>query len=277
VPALCLRCEQPDAQSSLLRQLQQALPAADISASVLSPLALLARRLGAPRALPGFAAGAFSVQEEGAQLVALGLGAQPGEQIADVCAGHGGKTTLFARQVGEHGHVTAIDRDPRKLDLITPELARLGLPAGRVDMQAVDFSVGVGGLPAHFDRVLVDAPCTGLGTVHRRPELLLRLKPTDAARLGALQSSILERAAGLVRVGGILGYAVCSPTRAEGADVAERFCRQHPGFSLLMSPLSPQLPPPDADGVLRIGPWLVPADSASCPDVYQLVLWRRTG
>ena len=275
-PALCLRSE--GERADLLLELQRALPDAEVAACALSPLAIAARRAGAPRAIPGYASGAFSVQEEGAQLVALGLGAQPGERIADVCAGHGGKTTLLARQVGDRGHVTAIDRDERKLDLIAGELVRLGLrgETARVTTQAVDLSVGVGELPDTFDRVLVDAPCTGLGTLQRRPELLLRLQPNDPARLGALQLAILERAAGLVRVGGVLGYAVCSPAHAEGAEVAERFTRTRPNFEQLFEPLSPYLPPPDADGVCRIGPWLAPAGAISWPDAYQLVLWRRT-
>jgi 16S rRNA (cytosine967-C5)-methyltransferase len=274
LPPLCLRSERPDGRDELLATLKSALPNSELTLGALSPLGLVARRVGPARALPGYSSGEFSVQEEGAQLVGLGLGAQAGERIADVCAGHGGKTTLLARQVGVAGHVTAIDRDERKLDLIPAELERLQLPAASVDLRAVDLTVGVGGL-GQFDRVLVDAPCTGLGTVHRRPELLLRLTPADPSRLGKLQLAILDRAADLVRVGGVLGYAVCSPTRAEGAAVAERFSGQKPGFVRILAPLSAQLPPPDADGILRIGPWLTPVESASCPDVYQLVLWRR--
>jgi 16S rRNA (cytosine967-C5)-methyltransferase len=274
-PAVCLRAER-DSADALLARLQQALPGAELGRSEVSPLCVIARRVGSPRGLPGHGSGDFSVQEEGAQLVALGLGAQPGERIADVCAGHGGKTTLLARQVGPTGHVTAIDRDERKLDLIPAELERLGLPVSRVELQPVDVSIGLGGLTDTFDRVLVDAPCSGLGTVHRRPELLLRVTPDDPVRLGRLQLSILEHAAGLVRPGGVLGYAVCSPTRAEGAAVLERFEASHPQFARLTTPTAPELPAADPDGVIRIGPWLAPTGSLSCPDAYQLVLWRRS-
>jgi 16S rRNA (cytosine967-C5)-methyltransferase len=274
-PPLGLRIETGD-REGLLETLRRAVPGAELAPSALSPLGILLRRAGAPRDLPGYSEGVFSVQEEGAQLVGLALGALPGERIADVCAGHGGKTTLLARQVGARGCVAAIDRDQRKLLLIPPELERVGLNAAQVQLHAVDLSVGRGELSGEFDRVLVDAPCTGLGTLHRRPELLLRLGPDDPARLGEVQLAILERASAWVRVGGLLAYAVCSPTRAEGIHVANAFEARRTEFSRVLDPVSSLLPPPDADGVLRIGPWLVPTDSPSCPDAYQLLLWRRT-
>ena len=273
-PALCLRAE-AGPREPLLSQLSAAVPGGEWQLAELSPLGILARRAGSPRNLPGYKEGAFSVQEEGAQLIALALGAQPGERIADVCAGHGGKTTLLARQVGESGRVCALDKDERKLLQIPAELARLGLPAERVDLHPVDLSVGLGGLGADFDRVLVDAPCTGLGTVHRRPELLLRLTPADPARLAALQLSILERASGLVRPGGVLGYAVCSPTRAEGADVVAQFNQRQPKFRPLTTAPALQA---DAQGVFQIGPWLARSASSPTsggPDAYQLALWTR--
>jgi 16S rRNA (cytosine967-C5)-methyltransferase len=274
-PPLGLRAE-AEPREALFANLQKALPGAELALSAVSSLGVVARRAGSLRTLPGYAEGAFSLQEEGAQLVALGLGVQPGERIADVCAGHGGKTTLFARQVGELGHVTAIDRDERKLQLIPPEQARLRLAEARIALRPIDLSVGLAGLSAQFDRVLVDAPCTGLGTLHRRPELLLRLTPADAARMGAVQSAILARAAGLVRVGGVLGYAVCSPTHAEGREVVQRLEALRPDLQRLHEAISEFGPCPDPDGIARIGPWLAPEVSASCPDAYQLVLWRRT-
>src|SRR5690606_28809909 len=110
---------------------------------------------------------------------------------------------------------------------------RLKLPRGVADIAALDLSVGVGGLEGAFDRVLVDAPCTGLGTIHRRPELLLRLGPGDPARMGARQLAIARNAARMVRPGGVLVFAVCSPTRAEGPEVAARLEREVPGLTRL--------------------------------------------
>jgi 16S rRNA (cytosine967-C5)-methyltransferase len=266
---LCLRADR-SSRDELLLQLRAALPGADIEPTQLSPLGVLVRRVGSPRGLPGFREGAFSVQEEGAQLIALALAAQPDERIADVCAGHGGKTMLLARQIGA-GSLCAIDKDERKLRDIPRELKRIGFAEIGFEFHAIDLSVGTGGLTADFDRVLVDAPCTGLGTTHRRPELLLRLKPEDPARMGALQCQILGSAAGLVRPGGLLAYAVCSSTREEGHDVARAFEREHPEFTCLLEPLNGTLPAPDPDGVLHIGPWLAQPG----PDAYQLVLWRR--
>jgi 16S rRNA C967 or C1407 C5-methylase (RsmB/RsmF family) len=94
--------------------------------------------------------------------------------------------------------------------------------------------------------------------------------------MGAVQSAILARAAGLVRVGGVLGYAVCSPTHAEGREVVQRLEALRPDLQRLHEAISEFGPCPDPDGIARIGPWLAPEASASCPDAYQLVLWRRT-
>jgi 16S rRNA (cytosine967-C5)-methyltransferase len=270
-PALCLRAE-GGTRDALLAQLEAALPGAELEAAPLSPRGVLVRRGGSPRALPGYAEGVFSVQEEGAQLIACALGARAGEHIADVCAGHGGKTTWLARDVGPTGSVCALDKDERKLNAIPKELARIGLADVPVELSAVDLSVGTGGLTDRFDRVLVDAPCTGLGTVHRRPELLLRLGPGDPVRLARLQYAILDRAADLVRDGGILAYAVCSPTREEGGEVADAFDAAHSAFERVRERQSANAPAFDPDGVVRIGPWLA---AGTGPDAYQVVLWRR--
>jgi 16S rRNA (cytosine967-C5)-methyltransferase len=206
-------------------------PNAEVALSPHSPYALCVRRAGSPRSLPGYAEGHFAVQEEGSQCVALALGVEAGDRVADVCSGHGGKATWFAQQVGAAGHVVALDIDERKLEHIAPDLKRLGIDSARVSTRAVDLRVGAGGLQREFDRVLVDAPCTGLGTLHRRPELLLRLRPEDPARLSELQLAILVRAAQLVKPGGLLAYAVCSPTMVEGSGVAARFEAQVPTAS----------------------------------------------
>jgi 16S rRNA (cytosine967-C5)-methyltransferase len=275
-PPLNLRCEGgTEARAALRERIRAGAPDAEVTDCLVSPLGISLRRAGAPRALPGYAEGEFSVQEEGSQLVGLALAAAPGEKVADVCAGHGGKSTMFARQVGDEGHVLAVDRDERKLERLAAELTRIGLPPERVETAALDLTVGLGGYGATFDRVLVDAPCTGLGTVHRRPELLLRLRASDPERLAQLQLSILKRACGLVREGGVLAYAVCSPSAAEGAGVANAFEKSVTTFERIRAPLSPSIPAPDDDGVVRIGPWLVPEGALACPDAYQIALWKR--
>lgn len=279
-PPLCLRVEGSELDSAAARerlsqQIRTVSPHAEIEPCGSSPLGLAVRRAGSPRSLPGYREGVFSVQEEGSQLIGLALGVRAGERIADVCAGHGGKSTLFARQVGEAGQVIAIDRDERKLEQIGRDLKRIGLPPERVEVQAIDLTVGLAGLGASFDRVLVDAPCSGLGTVHRRPELLHRLGPEDPGRLARLQLEIVRRAAQLVRPGGVLAYAVCSPAEAEGAQVARGLEQADPGLRRRFEPLVSSLPKPDPDGVTRIGPWFAPSGAVACPDAYQLVLWER--
>lgn len=192
---------------------------AALPAGRVSPLARLVRGEGDPRQKPGFAEGAFTVQEEGAQVVALALGARPGDKVLDACAGRGQKTTLLAERM-TGGRLVASDLYPEKLEALAEEAQRLQLPA--IETRAVDWSVGQGGLPEDFDRVLVDAPCSGTGTLRRRPEILRRLTPQDPARLGALSESILRSAASRARPGGTVLFAVCSVLRQECEDLVER-------------------------------------------------------
>lgn len=182
-----------------------------------APTARRVQAEGDWRARPGFSEGCFIVQEEGAQCIALALGARPGERVLDACAGRGQKTSLLSERVGAAGEVWAVDLHPNKLDKLVAEHERLGLPAPRV--AAVDWTVGSGPVPTDFDRVLVDAPCTGTGTLRRRPEIALRLTPEDPARLGDVQRAILRRVALHVRPGGRLVYAVCSVLMEEAEEV----------------------------------------------------------
>ncbi len=185
-----------------------------------SPRARRIERRGDPKQLAGYADGRFAVQEEGAQAVALLLGARPGERVLDACAGRGQKSSLLAEQVGAAGEVFASDVHPSKLDALKSEFRRLQLPAPPV--AAVDWSAGVGDVPEGFDRVLVDAPCTGTGTLRHRPEIARRLTPEDPARLGALAESILRSASSRARPGARIVFAVCSVLTAEGEAVVER-------------------------------------------------------
>jgi 16S rRNA (cytosine967-C5)-methyltransferase len=184
-----------------------------------SPLARLVRAEGEPRRLPGYAEGALVIQEEGAQVVALALGVRPGERVLDACAGRGQKSSLLAEQLANSGELWATDLYPAKLRLLNEEFERLKLPAART--AAVDWTVGPGAVPDGFDRVLVDAPCTGVGTLRRRPEIALRLGPEDPARLAELQRRILRGAAERARPGGSVVYAVCSVLEEECEDVVE--------------------------------------------------------
>lgn len=185
-----------------------------------SPRSRLIRGEGDPRKREGYAEGTFVVQEEGAQAIGLLLGARPGERILDACAGRGQKTSLFVEQVGANGSVWATDVYPKKLEALAVELERLQLPPAQV--RALDWTVGVGEVPADFDRVIVDAPCTGTGTLRRRPEIAARLQAEDPARLSELAERILRSAATRAKSGGRVLFAVCSVLRSECEDLVMR-------------------------------------------------------
>jgi 16S rRNA (cytosine967-C5)-methyltransferase len=204
------------------RAVQSATPPAWLETAEQHPSSPLARLMpaGDPQKAPGYAEGAIVVQEPGAQLVALALGARPGERVLDACAGRGQKTTLLLEQVGPGGEVWAADVHPKKLATLEQECARLGLKAART--AAVDWSLGAGDVPDGFDRVLVDAPCTGVGTLRRRPEIGPRLTPADPERLSELQVAILRGAALRARPGGRVVFAVCSVLREEAEHVVEQ-------------------------------------------------------
>jgi 16S rRNA (cytosine967-C5)-methyltransferase len=189
-----------------------------------SPHGIIARAVAHPRSLPGFER-EWIVQEEGAQLVALALGAQPGDAVLDACAGRGNKSWLLSQQVGPSGKVTLVDKYPAKLAAF---IAR-GEAKSQLATHALDLTVGIGELTREsFDRVLVDAPCSGIGTLRRRPEIGLHREEADLAELAALQLAITQRASGLLRPGGTLVYAVCSVLKAECEDVLARLLETEP-------------------------------------------------
>jgi 16S rRNA (cytosine967-C5)-methyltransferase len=209
---LCLR--RAEDRAAWIATLQAAAPNATIEAGPVSPRAILVRGAGDVRRLPG-AGEAWIVMEEGAEVVALCVGARPGERVLDACAGHGNKTWLLGDEGAE---VDAADLYAPKLDAL-----RAGPPGKLVHKTfAVDWSLeggDTGEVPADYDRVIVDAPCSGVGTLRRRPEIAHHRQPEDVARLAALQVTVAQRAATRVKDGGRLIYAVCSVLREECEDV----------------------------------------------------------
>jgi 16S rRNA (cytosine967-C5)-methyltransferase len=228
-PPLCVRIRWGADRAAVIEQLSRSAPAdAVFEPGKASPLAILIRGGGDPRRLAGFEQGAITVQEEGAQLIALGLGALPGETVLDACAGRGNKTSLLAEAVGADGAVDAADLHDQKLDRLRLELGKLGLSPRSTF--AVDWSVGRGRAREGYDRVLVDAPCSGVGTLRRRPEIALRREPEDLEKLAELQLKILLETAALVRPGGTIVYAVCSVLREEAEAVVDRAVAQMPSL-----------------------------------------------
>jgi 16S rRNA (cytosine967-C5)-methyltransferase len=193
-----------------------------------SPRAILARGAGDVRVLPG-AGDAWIVQEEGAQVVALAAGAQPGERVLDACAGRGNKSWLLAQEVGRTGAVDASD-------LYAAKLAQLRSgPAGKLvrSTYAVDWTTGTGEVPTGYDVVIVDAPCSGTGTLRRRPEIGRVREAEDLPRLSALQAQITASAASRAQDGARLVFAVCSVLREEGEAVVAKLLEAREGDATL--------------------------------------------
>lgn len=189
--------------------------------------------------LPSFNKGLFSVQDEASQLTALLLAPLPGNSILDLCAAPGGKATYLAEQTGDRCSLVACDRNPRKLALIREATERLGIQS--ITPALLDATKPLEKLQTGlFDRILVDAPCSGLGVIHRNPEGKWWKVPTDPARLAVTQLDLLENAAARLKQGGILVYSTCSTSLEENEQVVDNFLTRHPDF--MIEPVSRVLP-----------------------------------
>lgn len=218
-PPLCLRVRHGD-RDSWIDRLCRELPDARFEPSPVAPRGIRCADGGDPRRWPGVAEGALVLQEEGSQVIAEALGVQPGDRVLDACAGRGNKTLALADRLGNAGAVDAADLHGSKLERLRIEAARLGARVGQTF--EIDASVGRGEIAeGAYDRVLIDAPCSGVGTLRRRPEILLRRTEGSILELAALQRSILRSMAPAVKPGGSLVYAVCSVLTEECEGVIE--------------------------------------------------------
>ena len=174
--------------------------------------------------------GQFVVQDEASQLVPLVVDARPGERVLDLCASPGGKTTAMAVDMNDTGQLVACDVRDRRVSLLRDTVHASGARQIRV----VHVS-SVGALPftQRFDRVLVDAPCSGLGTLRRDPDIRWRRAEAELPGLAANQGALLDRAAAVVSAGGRLVYATCSSEPEENEAVVDAFLAAHPEFQLL--------------------------------------------
>jgi 16S rRNA (cytosine967-C5)-methyltransferase len=218
------------------------------------PDAFALRRAGDPALLPFFAKGWFIPMDEAGALPVLALALEPGQRVLDACAGGGSKSALMAGQVGLQGQVLALDRNPRAMRRLAAAMGRLGL--SNVRPHQADARMAGQEWPGQFPRVLLDAPCTGLGTIRRRPEIKWRRVPKDLPRLGALQRELLEGVAGAVAPGGLLVYSTCSLEPEETDTVIASFLATHPDFSLdaPASALPGGSALVDGDGLMRAWP-----------------------
>ncbi len=177
---------------------------------------------GDPRVREEYAEGSFVVQELGSQLIAHVLEVTPGARVLDVCAGRGNKTLLLAELVGPSGSVVATDLHRSKLDVLERENRRLRGTRAPVSTEVWDATTALPEpLVASFDFVLVDAPCSGVGTLRHRPEIARRLTPEDPSRLGTLQATIVKEAARALKPEGQLLFSTCSVLPEEGEKVLE--------------------------------------------------------
>ncbi len=194
-----------------------------------SPYAVRLSSGGEPAALPAIQAGLAGVQDEGSQLCALALLALPlsgpDERWLDLCAGPGGKAALLAARAAPAGaRLTANELHPHRAELVAQATRAWPVELLVGDARAVTGS---------YDRLLLDAPCTGLGALRRRPEARWRRSPADLAELAELQAQLLDAAVRLTRPGGVLGYVTCSPHLAETRQQLDRALARHPELELL--------------------------------------------
>ena len=184
---------------------------------------------------PLFLEGVIEVQDEGSQLLSLLTEARRGEMVCDYCAGAGGKTLALGAMMNNTGRLYAFDVSDRRLARLKPRLARSGLSNVHPQLLAGERDSRIKRLAGKFDRVLVDAPCSGLGTLRRNPDLKWRQTPQTVAELTHEQAVILAVAAGLVKPGGRLVYATCSLLPEENEDIVAAFLADRTEYRLLLA------------------------------------------
>jgi len=203
------------------------------------------------RETAAFLDGLIRVQDEASQLVARLCAPLPGERVLDLCAGAGGKTLHLAALMKNRGKITAVDLRPDKLRLLAAETGRLGVTI--VENDPGNATRTPEAFYGAFDRVLLDAPCSGLGTLRRNPEIRWRIAPADLEKCSQVQRRLLRSAALYVKSGGRLAYTTCAVTPEENENVVADFLSDHHAFTRI----SPEGIPPeliDADGFFRTFP-----------------------
>lgn len=184
---------------------------------------------GAIQTLPGYEAGWWTVQDSSAQLVSYLVDPQPGEIVADACAAPGGKTMHLAELMHDRGTVWAIDKTPSRLKKLQQTLDRLNLTSIRVH---TGDSRDLAEFAGQCNRVLVDAPCSGLGTLNRHADARWRQTPESVAELAKLQQEILTEAATWIKPTGVLVYSTCTLHPAENEAIVQAFLHQHPNWRI---------------------------------------------
>lgn len=216
-----------------------------------SPDGLFLSTAAGLRETAAFRNGLIRVQDEASQLIARLVGPSPGEKVLDLCAGAGGKTVHLAALMENKGGITAVDLHPDKLHLLTADAGRLGVTIATV--HAGNAATLPESFQGAFDRVLLDAPCSGLGTLRHNPEIRWRLTQAEIEKSMSLQKRLLRKAADCVKSGGRLIYSVCTVTPEENESVVAELLTSRPEFTRI----PPEGIPPelvDADGFFRTFP-----------------------
>jgi 16S rRNA (cytosine967-C5)-methyltransferase len=198
-----------------------------------SPLGLRVLQKPALQNLPLFKSGHIEVQDEGSQILSAIVGAKRGEMVVDFCAGAGGKTLALGATMRNTGRLYAFDVSEKRLAKLKPRLARSGLSNVHPVQIAHERDAKIKRLAGKIDRVLVDAPCSGLGTLRRNPDVKWRQQPSAIGELQVKQAAILDGAARLLKGGGRLVYATCSFLEDENDFIAKQFLESHPDFELV--------------------------------------------
>lgn len=180
--------------------------------------------------LPEFKAGLFTIQDEGSMLVSSVVDPDEGSRVLDFCAGQGGKTTHLAELMGGRGEITAIDTSEERLKNLSLAIRRLSLK--NICPIKLDGTKASSVLKNDYDRVLVDAPCSGLGVLARRPDIRWKRSIADIQNLASLQYDLLSSASNFLKPKGRLVYSVCTISKRETTEVVEKFLHSHDGFKL---------------------------------------------
>jgi len=206
---------------------------------------------------PMYKDGRIEVQDEGSQLVARLIAPRRGSMVVDFCAGAGGKTLAIGSQMKSTGRIYALDVNAKRLAGLGPRLARSGL--SNVQPVAIRGAgdVRVKRLAGKIDRVVVDAPCSGSGTLRRNPDLKWRFDESELERLTAVQTDVLRASARLVKRGGRIVYATCSVLSVENQDIVSAFLAEHPDFTVIPAAEVLRGQAVEVDEAGRFSPWFV--------------------
>ncbi|UUZ95835.1 16S rRNA (cytosine(967)-C(5))-methyltransferase RsmB [Paenibacillus sp. P25] len=233
--------------------------------SAVAPAGVTVRGGGNMALTAEFAAGLFTVQDESSMLVAEWVDPRPGQRVLDCCAAPGGKTTHLAEKMGDRGEIVACDVHEHKEKLIRDQVDRLGLNS--ITTVVVDARRLGERFPAEsFDRILLDAPCSGLGVIRRKPDVKWNKTEDELAGITGVQRELLEAIHGLLKPGGVLVYSTCTIERAENEDMVQAFLEAHPEFEADAPPAAavpPAFRPQESGKSLPASLQILPQDFGS--------------